>query len=286
MALYLDHTNEQILYAAPANSGVYKSTDGGVTWQVKNYDMDPNEPITSIVIDPVRPNVVYAGSLFSGMYLSEDGGDTWRLLNDGLRTRAVAALSISSDGETLYAGTQGEGVFRLSTLSQSEFDELTPPDPVTEADKLGIQIDGVVDDWSSRMVLHEDPSGDTEQDFLDLTTGYAFLTGEALYFAVAAADPGASVVQFDITLNIDSREIMITLAPRSDFGGFNDFNNIGFSGRTVYSDFAFIDVVEGRVDLRDLNFPTRLRIVRVSVVAEDGGDRIHGDNWEPGIDLP
>jgi hypothetical protein len=38
---------------------------------------------------------------------------TWSVLSDGLRTRAVAALAIDAAGEHLYAGTEGEGVFRL-----------------------------------------------------------------------------------------------------------------------------------------------------------------------------
>jgi len=81
------------------------------------------------VVDPLRTHVVYVGSWTSGVYLSEDAGETWNLLNDGLRTRSVRKLAISSDGETLYAATRGEGVFRLSTLSQDEFDALTPGEP-------------------------------------------------------------------------------------------------------------------------------------------------------------
>jgi photosystem II stability/assembly factor-like uncharacterized protein len=78
--------------------------------------MDPNEPIGAIAIDPTQPEVVYAGSWFSGVFLSEDAGQTWRLINNGLRTRSVRTLAISSDGMLLYAGTQGEGVFRLGEL--------------------------------------------------------------------------------------------------------------------------------------------------------------------------
>jgi hypothetical protein len=63
------------------------------------------------------------------------------LINNGLRTRAVTSLSISTDGETLYAGTTGQGVFRLSTRDQTYFDSLnqtvmlTPtatPNPTSE----------------------------------------------------------------------------------------------------------------------------------------------------------
>jgi len=124
MDLALDPENPDILYAATVSNGVFKSQDSGTTWIASSGGMDPNEPIGAVVVDPVRTSVVYAGSWSSGVYLSQDGGVTWRRINQGLRTRSVRALAISVDGETLYAATRGEGVFRLSTLNQKEFDEL------------------------------------------------------------------------------------------------------------------------------------------------------------------
>ena len=91
--------------------------------------MDFNEDVRSISIDPLRPNVVYAGSVRSGIYLSEDGGGIWKQHNDGLTTRAVLDLAIASDGETLYATTDGGGVFRLSTLTQGDFNALNVSEP-------------------------------------------------------------------------------------------------------------------------------------------------------------
>ena len=78
--------------------------------------------LSSIEIDSARPNVLYAGSLRSGIYLSEDGGQSWRLHNEGLTMKSVSVLELSSDGGTLYAGTSGGGVFRLSTMTQEDFD--------------------------------------------------------------------------------------------------------------------------------------------------------------------
>ncbi len=108
------------------DKGVYVSQDAGLSWQKSSSGMDPNERIWEIVFDPTRSNIVYAGSLASGIYLSEDSGQTWRQINTGLTNRNIYTLSISSDGETLYAGTGGEGVFRLSTHDQVYFDSLAP----------------------------------------------------------------------------------------------------------------------------------------------------------------
>jgi len=116
-SLALDPHNPNVLYAGSVRAGVFKTDDGGATWRLLTAGINPNENIISVVIDPVRPNVVYAGSEFSGVYVSEDAGATWSPLNRGLRTRAVHALAISADGMVLYAGTDGEGVFRLGDVT-------------------------------------------------------------------------------------------------------------------------------------------------------------------------
>jgi cell division septation protein DedD len=75
------------------------------------------------VFDPNDSQVMYAADRFSGLYRSTDGGMGWMPINVGLRTRAINALAMSSDGQHLYAGTEGEGVFRLDLSGQ-------PPQPV------------------------------------------------------------------------------------------------------------------------------------------------------------
>lgn len=122
MSLAVDPSNPMTLYAGTSERGLFVSNDGGQTWVSSSLGMDPNEPVGAIVIDPTHPNVIYAGSWRSGVYLSEDGGARWRLHNEGLRTRSVRSLAISSDGQTLYAATRGEGVFRLSTFIQEYFE--------------------------------------------------------------------------------------------------------------------------------------------------------------------
>ncbi|MFQ5639102.1 MAG: WD40/YVTN/BNR-like repeat-containing protein, partial [bacterium] len=111
-ALALDRSHPDVLYAGSQNGGIYKTTDAGLTWQPSVLGMDPEAAIRSIVIDPTNSQIVYAGDWSTGVYRSKDGGQTWWHINDGLRTRAVQRLALSEDGKVLYAGTQGEGVFR------------------------------------------------------------------------------------------------------------------------------------------------------------------------------
>ncbi len=68
-----------------AGTGIYKSTDGGKTWE--NMGLPESHHIGRIVIKPGDPNTVYAaalGHLYSpnkerGFYKTSDGGKSWKL---------------------------------------------------------------------------------------------------------------------------------------------------------------------------------------------------------------
>ena len=112
-SIVIDPSDTNVLYAGAQRGAIYKSIDAGASWLPIPYGMDPEAAIRSIVIDPTNPQTVFAADWFSGVYQSSDGGQSWLHINEGLRTRAVHRLAISSDGKILYAGTQGEGVFRM-----------------------------------------------------------------------------------------------------------------------------------------------------------------------------
>jgi photosystem II stability/assembly factor-like uncharacterized protein len=104
-----------IIYAALASGGVFKSTDGGNTWTAISDDL-PVLTIGAIAVDPHHPNVVYAGTgeanaqSFSwfgmGMYKSTDHGATWSYI--GLEeTRYIARVVVDPlNGDRIWvAGT-------------------------------------------------------------------------------------------------------------------------------------------------------------------------------------
>jgi uncharacterized protein (TIGR03437 family) len=119
-ALAIDPSNPFVLYAGLENGGLYKTVDAGANWLPASFGMAPEAAIRDIVIDPTMPQVIYAADPRTGVYRSEDGGKSWVLINRGLRMRSVNALAFSSDGSTLYAATEGEGVFRLDLRTRAE----------------------------------------------------------------------------------------------------------------------------------------------------------------------
>ncbi len=112
-AVALDPGDPDHLLIALEGSGIHVTLDGGQNWQAGYAGLEPNGSIHDIVFDPTNGNIAYTSDYYSGIYRSEDGGFTWAVINQGLLNRSAMSLSISSDGQHLYATTDGAGVFRL-----------------------------------------------------------------------------------------------------------------------------------------------------------------------------
>jgi photosystem II stability/assembly factor-like uncharacterized protein len=96
------------LWAAGGERGVYKTTDGGKTWQAV-LTIDENTGATDICFDPRNPDVVYAatyqrrrhvGQLVSGgggagIFKTTDGGKSWTRLKDGLPTTNLGRIALA-----------------------------------------------------------------------------------------------------------------------------------------------------------------------------------------------
>ena len=90
------------------SDGVFKSTDGAVSWQTVDF---PGLP----VFDPATPTTLYA--VAGGVFKSTDAGGSWRALSTGLTNAEVSALAIDPKTPTrLYAGTSG-GLFAIDQVS-------------------------------------------------------------------------------------------------------------------------------------------------------------------------
>lgn len=119
LAVAINPADPNIVFAGMEHNGVFSSTDRGQIWKHSSSGLNPEASISSIVFDPNNPlEVIYIADLFSGVYRSLDGGKTWNALNNNLSMRAINALSISSDGQHLYAASEGSGVFRLDMNGQ------------------------------------------------------------------------------------------------------------------------------------------------------------------------
>ena len=109
------------LFKNDSNRGVYKTTDGGDTWEQKLFVSD-STGIIDMVMHPTNGNIVYAaawerirrpqyrqyGGETSGIYRSLDGGENWTELTNGLPVlpseKGRISLAIAtSNPQVLYA---------------------------------------------------------------------------------------------------------------------------------------------------------------------------------------
>ncbi len=105
--------NSQTVLAA--SNTIYKTTNGGGTWQTKLVLADT---VTELVYLPGSSETLYAATDGSGIYRSINGGETWQSFDAGVFCPEVDGLAISNEENPhLVAGTNGCGVYRRRILS-------------------------------------------------------------------------------------------------------------------------------------------------------------------------
>ena len=144
-------------YGANAERGIFRSTDGGVTWQKVLYK-DENTGGSDVELDPENPDVVYASLWQSrlgpwednnafagtngGLFKSTDGGQTWQKLTKGLpqnlaqidvaiaprQTKRLYA-TVATTEKTAYQTDKGMGFYRSDDGGESWYRATDDPRP-------------------------------------------------------------------------------------------------------------------------------------------------------------
>lgn len=110
------------LWSKGGERGVYKSVDGGNSW---NRTLGDNEWVgaTDLIIDPSHPDIIYAatwqrhrtvaaylgGGPGSGIHKSTDGGDTWTKLTKGIPKSNLGKIGLAMspfNSDVLYAAIE------------------------------------------------------------------------------------------------------------------------------------------------------------------------------------
>ncbi len=95
------------LYAG-TNSGVWQTTDSGVTWTQTNTGLTTLD-VRALALSGTT---LYAGTNGGGIFRTTDG-TTWTAANTGITNGVINALAVI--GTDLFAGTNGGGVFYSMT---------------------------------------------------------------------------------------------------------------------------------------------------------------------------
>ncbi|HEY5690944.1 MAG TPA: glycosyl hydrolase [Cyclobacteriaceae bacterium] len=140
--IIVDPSNSNVVYVAAigplwkegGERGVYKTTDGGLSW-TPVLKIDPYTGVNDLIMDPRDPKVLYAaahqrmrsdyayisGGPGSGIYKTTDAGSTWEKVNNGLPSSDMGRIGLAispADPEYIYAiveAAKDEGFYQSTT---------------------------------------------------------------------------------------------------------------------------------------------------------------------------
>ncbi|MCP4571177.1 MAG: glycosyl hydrolase [bacterium] len=132
------------LWGPGGERGVYKTVDGGVTWELA-LEIDENTGVVDLVIDPTDPDVLYAaayqrrrhlwtlidGGPGSGIHKTTDGGASWNELTSGLPSVDMGRIGLALAPQapsTVYAiieAAQGKGGFFRTTDAGASWEKMS-----------------------------------------------------------------------------------------------------------------------------------------------------------------
>ena len=107
-----DATDRDRMFVAISTGGVYRTDDGGRSWQARNHGVraqflpDPNpefgQCVHKVVAHPARPERLFLQNHW-GLYRSDDGGDSWKDIARGVPSDFGFCMAMHPhDDETVY----------------------------------------------------------------------------------------------------------------------------------------------------------------------------------------
>ncbi len=128
------------LWSDSDERGVYKTLDGGKTWNKILY-VGPSTGAADVIMDPNNPSILYAsmwqfrrsgwgftsGGANSALYKSTDSGKTWNKIHNGFPSGKLGRIAVAvapSDNNILYAVLETEdktknGLWKSTNAGQS-----------------------------------------------------------------------------------------------------------------------------------------------------------------------
>lgn len=113
--IVIDPLNSNIIYAGSYQDGIFKSTDGGKTWEQKGLK---GRLISSVVVKSTDPKIIYVAvaktdNKEGGIYKSIDGGNNWKRIAEKIFDVYQLAIDTKKP-DTIYAACGNQGIFKTT----------------------------------------------------------------------------------------------------------------------------------------------------------------------------
>lgn len=252
------------LWDSAGERGLYRTTDGGRTWQRK-LALGPFTGVTDVALDPTNPGIIYAASFQrerkaysfvaggpeSGIWKSSDGGETWTALRAGLpdgergrigihvahsRPSTIYATVSAADGGIFRSDDAGATWTRTSTLQSIPwFFGQIRVDPQNEERvyHLGVQLSVSDDGGRTFRSIARNTHADHHAMWIDPADPAHLIIGNdgGLFFSHDAGDSWDLVINLPVStfyaIGTDMRE------PYWVYGGLQDNGTWGAPSRTL-----------------------------------------------------
>ncbi|EDX74816.1 BNR/Asp-box repeat domain protein [Coleofasciculus chthonoplastes PCC 7420] len=101
------YEQNQVLFII-VRGNLFKSTDGGSSWQRIVNGLDNRSSLAALSISPTN-SVLFVSSFGDGIYKSSDGGNSWQNVSNGLENLNIEVLEIAPNAPdfVLAAGSEG-----------------------------------------------------------------------------------------------------------------------------------------------------------------------------------
>jgi photosystem II stability/assembly factor-like uncharacterized protein len=104
---------------AGAVDGVFRSTDGGKSWQKISAGNSDIHSIESIAIDPKDPNAIYAGTWHLA-WKTDDGGANWHHISKGMiEDSDVFSIIVDSTNPSVVFASACSGIYKSTSAGES-----------------------------------------------------------------------------------------------------------------------------------------------------------------------
>jgi photosystem II stability/assembly factor-like uncharacterized protein len=103
---------------AGALDGVFRSNDGGISWQKISSAALDIKNIESIAVDPTNPNVIYAGTWHLA-WKTSDGGSNWEHINKGMIDDSdVFSIIVDESNPAVVFASACSGIYKSQSAGE------------------------------------------------------------------------------------------------------------------------------------------------------------------------